>query len=209
MTDRTYLVTEIKAALIGRGVIPVEQQSNCDSFQITCRVAWALREDGARLIRKRPEQNGCTIATGERFSHDSLAFPEGWIDCLGSAGPPANENRPCWNLTGRGDDASLVKPFNLDSDVAPPIVVVVDPPVVVGPPILPTPDALAVAIAGLARDVQTLAGVVRLIGVGLEGRYALIEAELRTLTLALTKGFVGRIGSERFGTEVTLRPVTK
>jgi hypothetical protein len=104
------LVALIKAELEAKGQT---WTTNEDAFQITARVAWAMRHQGAQLVMKRPEQNGADWH-GARYSHDAIAFPDGWIDCLASAGPPANENRPVWDLTGRST-AALVDPFDLDA----------------------------------------------------------------------------------------------
>jgi hypothetical protein len=118
VSNQTALVAQIKADLITRGVIAPKQSDNGDAAEITWRVAWALRDKGAKLIRKAPAQNGWTAEAGpyagQRFSHDSIAFSDGWVDCLASAGPPANENRPVWQWTA-GASASVADPFDLDA----------------------------------------------------------------------------------------------
>src|SRR6188474_2120392 len=74
-------VQAVKDDLVQRGVIPTPQVTNCDAFQITARVAWYLRAQGAKLIPKTPAQNGCTWL-GVRYSHDAIAFADGWADLL-------------------------------------------------------------------------------------------------------------------------------
>jgi len=128
MIDRTDLVVGVKAMLIARGQ---RWETNEDAAQITWRVAWALRGEGAQLVVKTPAQNGA-VYQGVKYSHDVIALPSGWIDCLGSAGPPDNGNVPAWNPTG-SSGAPLAPPFDLDAGVALPPVVV-DPPPIVTPP---------------------------------------------------------------------------
>ena len=118
--NQTALVTQIKDDLIRRRVIPNPQQDNGDSFQICARVAWALKDRGAKLIGKTsPAQNGWTIEDGprqgQRVSHDSLAFPDGWVDLLASAGPPSNENRPVWQWHTEPPSGYFVEPYDLDA----------------------------------------------------------------------------------------------
>lgn len=214
MTDRTYLVAEIKAALEVRGQT---WRTNEDAFEITARVAWALRWEGARLVGKRPEQNGA-LYRGVKYSHDAIAFPSGWIDCLGAAGPPANANTPRWAATAVDLSAQLWAPLDLGTAEPP----VVDPPIAIrppdGPPSPPSAppqnlDAIAVALAGLAMEVSLLrellterAGVLQLDEAVLHGRYALIEAQLRTLAQTQAQGLTGRIGTGVFNTTITLTP---
>jgi hypothetical protein len=122
--NSTALVAQIKADLLARGVIQPRQEDNGDAAEITWRVAWALRDKGAKLIRKSPAQNGWTAEAGpyagQRFSHDSIAFSDGYVDLLASAGPPANENRPVWQWKA-GVSPSVADPFDLDAREAPPV----------------------------------------------------------------------------------------
>ena len=113
--DQTALVKKIKDELIAKGQTFT---TNCDAFQITGRVAWALRDQSAMLIVKTPGQNGCTWTNGVRYSHDAIAFSDGWVDCLGSAGPPLNTNQPSWQWHSNLITAPLAAPFTLE---APPV----------------------------------------------------------------------------------------
>jgi hypothetical protein len=120
--NQTALVEQIKAELLARGIIPPNPTDNRTPFEIVSRLAWALRGQGARLIRKGPAQNGYTVErgphAGERYSHDAISFPDGWVDCLASAGPPANENRPVWGWTDAVRDPSnpnTAEPFDPDA----------------------------------------------------------------------------------------------
>ena len=125
--NQSALLAQIKADLVARGVIPANPNDNRAPFEIISRLAWALRAQGARLMKMAPAQNGYTIESGphagERYSHDAISFPDGWVDCLASAGPPVNENRPSWGWTNVVRDpgaANTVEPWDPDAAVAPP-----------------------------------------------------------------------------------------
>lgn len=138
--NQTALVSAIKRDCLIRGIIGVEQTSNREPFEIVARVAWHLRSAGALLLRKSPSQNGYTIErgshTGLRVSHDSLAFPDGWVDCLANAGPPSNVNAPAWQWhdSAAPPESTTVGPWNIDAELAGPIDL--PPP----PPTPPTPQ---------------------------------------------------------------------
>lgn len=123
------LVAKVKTEALAAGRLRVPAQDNCDAFQITVRVAWALRAEGAKLFLKNAGQNGCTYYNGVRYSHDAIAFPDGFADVLASAGPPANENRPSWQFTAGGppNPALVADPFDLDAGQEPPPIIVVPP----------------------------------------------------------------------------------
>jgi len=113
----------IKQDCIDRGVIPVPQSTNCHSAEITIRVAWATRAQGAMLILKQPSQNGCQMPGHPKVSHDAINYPDGYVDCLVSAGPPDNLNTPAWDWTPgthSPTDADAVPPWDLDAGVVPP-----------------------------------------------------------------------------------------
>lgn len=134
------LVEAIKADLVARRQ---RWATNEDAFQITGRVAWELAGVGAQLIVKHPPQNAALLTRGPYFgqwvSHDAIAFPDGWVDCLVNAGPTKNENRPAWTWhPGPPPPAgSVLAPFDLDAGagVIPPVVVPPTPPATV-----PLPD---------------------------------------------------------------------
>ena len=118
------LVSRVKDALVARGQTFT---TNCDAFEITRRVAWALRGQGALLIGKTPGQNGCDFA-GQRFSHDAIAFLNApWRDILRDAGPPKNTNLPAWNVTG-SSAAPLYEPFDPGDVILPPVELPQPPP---------------------------------------------------------------------------------
>lgn len=149
------IVRRIKEQLEAKGQ---RWQTNEDAFAITARVAWALWHHGAQLIVKRPEQNGA-VYRGVKYSHDSIAFPGQWIDCLAGAGPPDNRNEPAWNPTGTSMDAQLIGPFDPDAGFVsdPPQQPPLEPPAV---PMPPDSDDLA-AVAAALRDTATQLNLLR------------------------------------------------
>lgn len=112
--------TAIKAELEARGQT---WTTNCDSFEITGRLAWQLRGFGAVLMPKNPAQNGCTLtrgpSAGQRVSHDAIGFPDGHVDCLVGAGPPQNTNAPAWQWHP-GPPVLGLQPFDLDAGTVEP-----------------------------------------------------------------------------------------
>jgi hypothetical protein len=191
MTDRTYLVAEIKAQLEAQGQT---WRTNEDAAQITWRVAWACRREGAMLIVKRPEQNGA-VYQGVKFSHDALAFPEGWIDCLVSAGPPRNVNGPTWGATGTDPSAPLALPFDLDAELFPD-----NNPIVLPPIDPPPPDAVAIALQALTDEIRHLhalltakADALMLDERDLQHRYDNIAGYLARLEATQARGLKNRI----------------
>jgi hypothetical protein len=162
------LVEQVKAALVAKGQ---KWETNEDAFQITGRVAWLLRDQGAKLISKQPHQNGASV-NGFKVSHDSIAFPnQRWIDCLQSAGPELNQNTPVWNPTGFSS-AMLVEPWDMDLAALWPT-----SPVVPAPPVAPSlpshSDALALAIDGLREQLDLINAVV----VALHRRFDTLQAQ--------------------------------
>ena len=129
---QTDLVARVKDTLVLQGQTFT---TNCDAFEITRRVAWLLRDQGAQLIGKTPAQNGCDFGN-RKYSHDAIAFPTGWRDILRNAGPPVNEDAPTWELTGTDPNAPLYAPFDPGGVTdPPPILPPTQPPVVVPEPI--------------------------------------------------------------------------
>ena len=180
MTNHASMVADIKAALEAKGQTFT---TNEDAFQITARVAWALKWEGAQLVTKTAAQNGA-VYHGVKYSHDVIAFPDGWVDCLANAGPPSNENRPAWTATGRSD-APLVAPFDLDASAWPPAPDV--------PPPLSPPDVsdIAADIMGLSFHVQALDLAIKQQG-----------EQLENIRLRQQRGLRGQL----FGYTITLTP---
>ena len=151
-------VAFIKQDLIARQVIPDPQTSNCDSAEITIRLAWATRDQGAKLFAKTLAQNGCQKIGHPKVGHDAVAYPDGWVDVLVGAGPPKNTNEPAWQWHPGAPTGDLVAPWDLDAGSVPVGPSPVDPPVDPPPPDpeLPTATELAVAVTLLAQDVAHL-----------------------------------------------------
>lgn len=150
--NQTALVERIKSELVARGQT---FQTNCDAFSITGRVAWELRQRGAVLLVKNPGQNGCDITSGphagRKVSHDAIGFLDGWVDCLASAGPPSNENRPVWQWTP-GPPAVGLEPWDMDAGVVQP-----DPepePDQPGGGTVPMPDLIAIIQTAVDTSMQ-------------------------------------------------------
>jgi hypothetical protein len=99
-TDHSDLVTRVKNYLISRG-----QQFNtfCDAYEITRRVAWALRGEGVGLMTTyhTTQCNG--------YSADVIAYTDNsGVDILTSCGPPDNTNGPTWQPLPPGTEQSRV-----------------------------------------------------------------------------------------------------
>ncbi len=149
------LVAAAKTELLARGE---PQDSNRFPFLMVLLVAWATRHEGAKLVGKTDAQNGYTFR-GVRYSHDVIAYPDSWIDCVVNAGPPSNVNAPAWNPTGTSpgllyypiDPATVWEP----TDPIPPIPA--PPPVDLGPLLAhldALEDRLKVRIDGLEQRIQ-------------------------------------------------------
>jgi len=189
-TRSAAFVAQVKADLIDRGLIPTVQGTNCDAFQITGRVAWALRDQGAKLIPKTAAQNGC-VWKGAKYSLDAIAFADGWADVLVGAGPPQNENRPAWQFTASGPSAGAVAPIDLDAGAGP---VVTPPPT---DPVLP-PQIVTELLAKLLMEVQQL----RLNSEALMAALAAVRAEQTDSKIQHAHGLSGTL----FGYPITLKP---
>lgn len=80
------VVAAVKASLVARGV---DLSGECGAFQITKRVAWQLRAEGAGLLDK-PSGSNCM-----GYSTDIIAYPGGRIfDILVDGG---GANGPAWS----------------------------------------------------------------------------------------------------------------
>ena len=150
------LIASIKADLVARGV---NLTGPCGAFEITKRVAWALRGEGFGLVAKSPAQNGCD-ANGERFAIDAIMLRDGQtFDILVSAGgeedanhqpKPGTGNGPAFQVTGAAPRESWRAPFQVDPLPDPPKP---DPPKPDPPkPDPPKPDPGPI----LATDVQRI-----------------------------------------------------
>jgi len=99
--DQTSLVAQIKADLVSRGV---DLTGPCGAFEITKRVAWALRNDQAGLLSK-PSGNNC-----QGYSTDIIIYPDGYnYDILGSGG---EANTPQWLAGSLIDPTRYVPAFD-------------------------------------------------------------------------------------------------
>jgi hypothetical protein len=107
MVDHSEIVATVKRELEARGV---DLSGACGAFQITKRVAWRLRGEGAGLLSK-PGGNNC-----EGYSVDIVAYPGGVIfDMLGSSG---GANNPQW-LPSDAVDPERYRPAIDPGDEAP------------------------------------------------------------------------------------------
>jgi hypothetical protein len=114
------LIASIKADLVARGV---NLTGPCGAFEITSRVAWALRDEGFGLIAKNAAQNGCTV-NGQRYAIDAIMLKDGQtFDILISAGGEEDANRqpipgtgngPAFQVTGAAPRESWRGPFEVD-----------------------------------------------------------------------------------------------
>ena len=86
-SDQTAIVSNVKQQLVDRGV----NLSGPDgAFEITRRVAWALRDQGAGLLSKTTGNNS------HGFAVDIVCFRDGsYVDCLVDAG---GANTPAWQV---------------------------------------------------------------------------------------------------------------
>ncbi len=192
MTDRTYLVREVRADLEARGIYQAAlPDGNRAAWEITARVVWACRHEGARLVVKTAGQNGYTFHD-IRYSHDAIAFPTGWVDCLIGAGPPDNQNEPGWGWHDGAISGPTADPFDLDAGLSPlpgPI-----PPEVPLPE--PEPEVPPHDWSALTALLTEAADRLSLIEHGQEqflSRLIMINAELAKIQATQAKGVGGRV----------------
>jgi hypothetical protein len=141
------LVRSIKADLEARGV---SLSGPCGAFEVTRRVAWALRSSGAGLHHKEPGQSHCEV-NGRRYGVDVVIWPDGrYVDVLGDAG---GANTPTWQE--HQGDARFYRPAIDPNDAPGPT-----PP---EPPRPPPDDLRAVhaKLDALAADVASLRALVQ------------------------------------------------
>jgi hypothetical protein len=85
--DHTQIVAAAKQQVIAVGINP--DADECNRFEVTKRVAAALRDEGAGLITK-PSGNNC-----QGFAVDAIMYRDGTVvDILGSG--PEGPNTPHW-----------------------------------------------------------------------------------------------------------------
>ena len=144
------IVRQVKAEVVAAGL---DLQSACGAFEITKRVAWRLRETGAGLIAKRPEQNGCNWRGG-RYGVDIIMYADGrHYDVLRNA---ETENVPSWDVPSGG----LIAPPELGRPALEPEGWggTVPPPIPPDPP--PGPDPVSAALKGIQVELLLLRAVV-------------------------------------------------
>ncbi len=98
------LVEEIRRDLIRGGIQPAgivnpDNSNPCAVFQLTLRVAWALREEGAGLLEKR-DGNRC-VWQGQPYSMDWVVYRDGRGSDIATGGifdTVATDVVPAWNL---------------------------------------------------------------------------------------------------------------
>jgi hypothetical protein len=146
------LIASIKADLVAKGV---NLTGPCGAFEITKRVAWALRDEGIGLVAKNAAQNGCD-ANGERYAIDALMMRDGQtFDILVNGGGeerngvpiPGTGNDPAWQVTGAAPRDSWRAPFDVDRNVDPGP----DPGPIPGPGPEPAPTPGSVSRADIER----------------------------------------------------------
>lgn len=138
------VVGSVKAALQARGV---DLSGPCGAFQITKRVAWQLRGNGAGTLDK-PSGNNC-----EGRAVDIIVFNDGHgYDILSDGG---GANGPAWNDVPIENGAGRWRPVTADPDGGGPPVVNNPPPNV--PPIINIPPAQILdlsSVLGAIKDVR-------------------------------------------------------
>lgn len=157
--NHTALVAAVKADLVARGVSLV---GVCGAFAITQRVAWALKDEGAGLLRK-PVGNNC-----DGFAADYIVYRNGQgFDILGDAG---GTNVPQW--LDNGIDPTFIARWraaiDLDAVATPP-----PPPTLEPLPPLAPPD--------VDDPVERLVEAVDRIVDGLEGIAAALTEQTRRI----------------------------
>ena len=174
-----YIVAEEKAALVAAGYRFLTGTSpdgsdvwRCSTAQITWRAAHRLTQLGypVSLIHKTPGQRGCTHTTGERYSHDAIAFGDTCVDLIRNS---ETENIPAWTIcAGQPVAAADKRPtFVLDVAIQP-------------SPSLPWSSAIETRLHALDGQLFVLEGALSVLeGVvsRLDGRLSVYEAGLTGL----------------------------
>lgn len=135
MSGSVELVDRIKRTLESRGV---DLRGADGAFQITKRVAWELRGEGAGLLSKPGGNNS------GGFAVDVIAYPNGHIfDILVGSG---DVNGPAWQDAGEVDASRYRPAFDPGDDLTPDQ----PPPPPPEPPPAADPQVLERIAAGLA-----------------------------------------------------------
>ena len=99
MSDHGDVVAAVKADLVARGV----DLSGVKAFEITKRVAWALRAEGAGVYFKNYGN-----MTPDGYAVDIIEYPDGsYVDILGDAG---GANTPAWGIAPDKLDPGKYRP---------------------------------------------------------------------------------------------------
>jgi len=140
LMNHTDVVARIKADLEAKGVSLTGADG---AFEITKRVAWELRAEGAGLLDKPGGNNSHGFAT------DIICYPSGQIfDILVSGG---DINGPSWQDAGTVDASRYRPPMPIDPPVPPPT------PGLSLDELAAKVDAVSALLAGLDRKLDALA----------------------------------------------------
>lgn len=142
--NHLVVVQITKGELEHRGV---DLAGPCGAFEVTKRVAWLLRSEGAGLLAKS-DGNNC-----QGYSVDTIVYPDGTAkDCLRNSG---GTNEPAWDDSPTVDPARYRPPIDPGDQVAQPPAPPAPPPP--APPPAPEPDPqLDVLIAAIDREILGL-----------------------------------------------------
>ena len=141
----------------------------CGRFEVTKRVAWELRAEGAGFLAKTGAQNKCNehnTTESPGYGVDILMYTDGTVvDILGSGsdGP----NTPLWLVLSPAPLSSWRAPFDPGDDGLPPFPLTPDPP----PPPIPVVDLLK-AITDLRLDLIRVETKIDIIAESLEAHRA-------------------------------------
>jgi hypothetical protein len=151
-TDYIDLVTEIRAA-VERSGIPVTG-SLTGGFEVTKRVAWALRHEGAGLLMKAGGENIVEWA-GVSFSASRVCYPDGHLYKVLTDVPTTNGAQ--WLDNGFVDPSLYLPALDPGEETSPP------------PPPLDV-DAIIVELDLMRKDLRELRGLL------VEGQRAFADA---------------------------------
>lgn len=142
-TSHLDIVRAIKKEVLAKGIDLDMPPGECGRYQITKRVIWWFRDEGAGSIRKAPEQNNC-----DGHGVDIVMYKDGTIvDILGGG----NEGRdtPQWNVLAPVDPALWLAPVDPGDTPA-----AIPPP---QPPSPPPPPIVTVDLAPVLAKLDAIA----------------------------------------------------